>query len=112
MAYEYIVEVAGLLQTDPWVNVPHLATDAFIASFADWWVTNLPAGRKLYVELSNEVRLSQHAYAAQPPLNTMPKSTHSGEFSDWKRHGSSADSVTHASRPSAVSHSEPARKGL
>lgn len=55
VAYEYIAEVAGLLQTDPWVNVPHLATDAFIASFADWWATNLPSGRKLYVELSNEV---------------------------------------------------------
>lgn len=56
VAPEYVVEMAQLLSTDPWVTVPHLATDAFISSMAEWWAVNLPAGRKLYVELSNEVR--------------------------------------------------------
>lgn len=55
VAFEYVAEMAGTLSTDPWVTVPHLASDAFVDSMAGWWASNLPAGRTLYVELSNEV---------------------------------------------------------
>lgn len=55
VAYEHMVELSQLLSMDLWVNVPHLAGDGFVTSMAEWWATNLPAGRKLYVELSNEV---------------------------------------------------------
>lgn len=59
VAFEYVAELAQTLSADPWVTVPHLATDSFISSMADWWATNLPAGRKLYVELSNEVGIDR-----------------------------------------------------
>lgn len=38
-----------------WVNVPHLATDDYVTKFANYLFTNIPQGRLIYVEYSNEV---------------------------------------------------------
>jgi hypothetical protein len=40
---------------DGWFNVPHLADDAFVTSMATYLRDNFPTGRKIRIELSNEI---------------------------------------------------------
>lgn len=49
------VEVMLELPADPWFCIPHRADDAFVRSFAALVKEKLPAGRKVYLEYSNEV---------------------------------------------------------
>ena len=50
-----MVDLSSSIGADLWVCVPHPATDDFIQNMAAWFALNLPPGRKLYVEYSNEV---------------------------------------------------------
>ncbi len=52
---EVLVQLANTLGADPWFNMPHRATDAYIRSFADYVRDALDPGRTVYVEYSNEV---------------------------------------------------------
>jgi hypothetical protein len=59
-----------------WVNVPHLATDDYVTQLANYLNTNIPQGRTIYVEYSNEVwntAFAQGQYAtAQATLLNLP----------------------------------------
>lgn len=52
---EVMAELANVLDVDLWINVPHLATDAFVTTFANQLYTHLESERRLYVAYSNEV---------------------------------------------------------
>ena len=60
---EVQVELANELQIDPWFNIPHLATDSFVRSFAEYVKSNLDPSLTAYVEFSNEVWNWQFAQA-------------------------------------------------
>lgn len=55
VAYEYAIELCNTLETDAWVNVPHMASDDYIEQMAVLWRDNLDPGLKIYLEYSNEV---------------------------------------------------------
>jgi hypothetical protein len=55
MSVEYMVQLANDLDADPWFNMPHMADDEFVRNFATYVRDHLEAGRKAYVEWSNEI---------------------------------------------------------
>jgi hypothetical protein len=71
VAWEYIVELANLLEKDVWINVPHQADDDYVQQLASFLLEHLSADLKIYVEYSNEVwnsQFDQHHYAAEQGL--------------------------------------------
>jgi len=55
IAYEYIIEYCNANKVNPWICIPHQATDQFIINFAQLFRDNLDSDLKVYVEYSNEV---------------------------------------------------------
>jgi hypothetical protein len=55
MSLEYMVQLANDLDADPWFNMPHMADDDFVRTFAIHVRDHLEPGRKVYVEWANEV---------------------------------------------------------
>jgi hypothetical protein len=63
---EVAVQLANTISADPWLNVPHMADDNYIAQMATLVHAQLGPSQKVYVELSNEVwnnRFPQYQYA-------------------------------------------------
>jgi hypothetical protein len=54
IAYEHLIELCNTMRADPWICVPHLATDDFVRQFATMLRANLRPDLKVYVEYSNE----------------------------------------------------------
>jgi hypothetical protein len=52
---EVMVELANETNTDPWFTIPHMATDEYVAFFAEYVKNHLEPERQVYVEYSNEV---------------------------------------------------------
>ncbi len=52
---EEMVELANRTYTNPWFNMPHMATDEYVTKFAQYIKDNLNPDLKVYVEYSNEV---------------------------------------------------------
>lgn len=50
-----MVELANQTRTDPWFNIPHLASDAYIRNFTTYMRDHLDAGLVARFEYSNEV---------------------------------------------------------
>lgn len=55
MPYEWICDLAGRLNADPWICVPTRATDAYVDALGELINTSLPAGRVAYIEHGNEL---------------------------------------------------------
>lgn len=55
VAFEHIVQLARETDTEPWVCIPHLATDEFVISMARLFRRGMSEGQTIYVEFSNEV---------------------------------------------------------
>ncbi|KXZ45525.1 hypothetical protein GPECTOR_53g111 [Gonium pectorale] len=55
VAAEVMVQLANTLGADPWFNIPHAASDEYIAAFAEFVRDRLRPDVKVYVEYSNEV---------------------------------------------------------
>jgi hypothetical protein len=55
VAFEYMVELANEVHADAWVNMPHMADDTLVRNLAKMFHDGLDAGRKVYVEWSNEI---------------------------------------------------------
>lgn len=63
---EIMIELANRLRVHPWFNMPHKATDDYMANFAQLVKEQLDPQLKVYVEFSNEVwnwMFSQAQYA-------------------------------------------------
>jgi hypothetical protein len=52
---EVMIELANLVDAEPWFTIPHKAGDAYVTAFAQAVLAQLDAGRRVYVEHSNEV---------------------------------------------------------
>ncbi|QKD82368.1 calcium-binding protein [Thermoleptolyngbya sichuanensis A183] len=52
---ETMVALANEMQVSPWFNMPHQATDEYIANFAAYVRDHLDPNLRVYVEFSNEV---------------------------------------------------------
>lgn len=52
---ETMIELANMLDSDAWFNMPHMADDAYIMSFAELAHSQLEDERSVYVEYSNEI---------------------------------------------------------
>lgn len=70
IAPEYLCELCNRLQADAWVNVPHLASDDYVAQYAAFLRDNLDPGLRVFVEHSNELwgGFGQGDYAQQQGL--------------------------------------------
>lgn len=55
VAIENMVELARLANADPWFNIPWNGDEEYVTRFAQYVHDNLPAGRRVYVEVDNEV---------------------------------------------------------
>ncbi|MBW2525667.1 MAG: hypothetical protein JRI23_15900 [Deltaproteobacteria bacterium] len=66
VALEYLIELSNRIHANPWFNIPHLATDDYVAQFARMVRDDLDPTLQVYVEYSNEVWNSgfeQYSYA-------------------------------------------------
>lgn len=54
-AIEYMLELAKMMNADPWICIPHKADDDYIRQLGQLIAQKLPTGRKVYIEYSNEV---------------------------------------------------------
>jgi hypothetical protein len=55
VSWDYAVALCNELGADAWVNVPHMASDDYIAKMAALWRDGLKPGLKVYLEYSNEL---------------------------------------------------------
>jgi hypothetical protein len=53
--WEACIDICNQLNHDAWINVPHMANDAYVASLAHLFHTKLNPGLHVYIEYSNEV---------------------------------------------------------
>lgn len=52
---EVMVQLANLMDADPWICIPHLADDDYVHRAAQLIRDNMEPGRRAYIEYSNEV---------------------------------------------------------
>jgi len=67
---EVMMSLAKRLRAEPWVNIPHLADDDFVARFASLVHNTLPEDFRVWIEYSNEVwnpQFDQYHEVAQCP---------------------------------------------
>jgi Ca2+-binding RTX toxin-like protein len=65
MPIELLVKVANEARSDLWINIPHMATDAYMREVAQYVKDNLAKDLKVYVEYTNEywtTIFDQHDY--------------------------------------------------
>lgn len=55
VAHELVIQLSNMLQIDPWICIPHRATDDYIRRCAALYREKLAPERKIYVEFSNEI---------------------------------------------------------
>lgn len=70
---EAMIELVNLTNADAWYCIPHAASDNFITQAAAMWRDGLEAGRKIYLEYSNEIwngMFAQHQYAVAQAEST------------------------------------------
>lgn len=55
ISIELLARIITRTGRNPWINIPHLASDDYVTKLANYLKTNLPQGRTIYIEYSNEV---------------------------------------------------------
>lgn len=53
--WEYVVALANVTNSDPWINVPPKAEEPYILSLANFLKTGLTQNQKIYLEFGNEM---------------------------------------------------------
>merc|ERR1719201_850362 len=86
VAYEYIAQLVNKLQVNPWINVPHLATDDYVKSLALFLKEHVDSKLVIHVEYSNEcwnTEFACNAYAsAQGQAEHLPQPYESHWYSN------------------------------
>ncbi len=80
---EIMVELANILERDPWFNMPHQATDEYITKFAEYVRDNLNPGLNVYVEYSNEVWNGMFEQNSWVEKQVKKDSTFKGNSANW-----------------------------
>ena len=76
--YEVIIRLANKVQADPWITIPHLATDTYIRNLAKLIKKSLDPRLVAYIEYSNEVwnrGFLQSRYATQMGIQRWGRKT-------------------------------------
>ncbi|HIK16591.1 MAG TPA: hypothetical protein IGS53_15095, partial [Leptolyngbyaceae cyanobacterium M33_DOE_097] len=71
VALEHMIDLSNRLKADPWLTIPHQASDDFVRKYATMVRDRLDPNLKVYVEYSNEVWntiFAQHTYAKDKGL--------------------------------------------
>ncbi|MEM7201778.1 MAG: hypothetical protein AAF628_16040 [Planctomycetota bacterium] len=83
VALEHMIDLCNETNSDPWVCIPHMASDDYIRNFARVVRDRMRPGLQVWVEYSNEVwnsLFTQHAWAQQEGLrlglSTSPWTAH------------------------------------
>jgi hypothetical protein len=63
---EIMIDLANLLNVEPWFNMPHAADNTYVAEFAKLTKARVEAGRNVYLEYSNEVWLDRDIAPSEP----------------------------------------------
>lgn len=83
LAYEYASALSNALDADPWITVPHLATDAFVGSMAALFHANLSTKAKLYVEYTNEAWNGAPAFTQAAYMKTQEGCVYNTSSRTW-----------------------------
>jgi len=54
VAYEYIIQLSNYTKTNPWINIPHLASDDYVTQLATLFKNTLDPDLTVYIEYTNE----------------------------------------------------------
>lgn len=86
---EVMIELANLVDAEPWFTLPHRVSDAYATGFAQIVLAQLDAGRRVYVEHSNEVWNSfpQGFEIEQDAQANFPGGAESGFTKRMNQHG-------------------------
>eukprot|EP00051_Salpingoeca_urceolata_P023745 m.408356 g.408356 ORF g.408356 m.408356 type:complete len:124 (-) comp20146_c0_seq1:95-466(-) len=68
VAWEHIITLSNYLKINPWVNIPHLATDDYVANLAMLLRDTLSPDLVIHVEYSNEVWNFGLSRCVNPPF--------------------------------------------
>ena len=63
VAHELVIQLANMLKIDPWICLPHRATDDYIRRCSALYREKLDPDRRVYVEYSNELWNFQYVQA-------------------------------------------------
>ncbi|GGQ67908.1 hypothetical protein GCM10010166_42370 [Couchioplanes caeruleus subsp. azureus] len=66
VAPELMIQLANRVGADPWVNIPHEATDEWVRAFAQTVRATMNPELKVYVEYSNELWNTAYAFRQTP----------------------------------------------
>jgi hypothetical protein len=55
VAWEYVIQLSNETKKDPWICIPHLATDDYVVQLARLFKARLDPDLRVYVEYSNEI---------------------------------------------------------
>lgn len=86
---EIMLELVNQTDAEPWFTIPHQASEAYVTAFAQLVLAQLEAGRRLYVEHSNEVwnNFPQGADIEAAAEQRFPGGTESGFTKRMNQHG-------------------------
>ncbi len=54
VAYEYIIQLSNYTKTNPWINIPHMASDDYVTQLATLFKNTLDPDLTVYIEYTNE----------------------------------------------------------
>jgi hypothetical protein len=86
---EVMIELANVADAEPWFTLPHQVSDAYVTAFAQMVLARLDAGRRVYVEHSNEVwnEFPQGFDVENAAQATFPGGAESGFTKRMNQHG-------------------------
>jgi len=84
-AWEYVIELANTVHTDPWINVPVSATKDYVTELANMLKENLNPDLNIYVESSNEVWNTAPAFQQSQYNQAQAKDLGIGEHENHAR---------------------------
>lgn len=83
VALEYMIQLANETGKNMWVCVPHAATNAYVSSMAAMLRDQVSAGRRIYVEYSNEIWNSDQRFTQFPWVaNNIPGANQATKYAN------------------------------
>ncbi len=60
VAYEYMIDLCNKVGADPWITIPHLATDDYLEKLTTLFRDRLNPSLRVWLEPSNEITFNHH----------------------------------------------------
>lgn len=81
--YETIIALCNETNTNCWINIPFMASDAYITSMANLFFNTLNSNLKVYLEFGNEFFNPHWAFWIQNFMTTQVTATGVGSIQNW-----------------------------